>query len=219
MLLAVDQSLSGTGICLLSLDGNTLSYGIVTTTPKQNWEERMDAIVQAIDKACEQGKDLPGPHYFILESYAYAGNVQFTLGELGGILKYHMYKKGFNVVTLHAAHNKMFTARDGKADKKAMVRAANAKYGALTTNHNIADAISLAKTFQWYLSGVNADTYETLLRKKVEVYLGDKRNGQIERGSPAGSEARSADNPKPICRNRKNRKQSDGDRPGDRPLI
>lgn len=180
MILAVDQSYSGTGICYISGDGE-FCYGLVKTKPKQKWAERIDTILNFIDSffnlEAEQQrslKNLSRVEHVIIESYAFcaAGSSSFQLGELGGCIKYHFHKKGMEVQTMLIAHPKMFITGKGNAEKKTSIKCVNEKYGLCIHDDNIADAISIGMTYKaWLLKDYPQDKFHIKLFEKVGEYL------------------------------------------------
>jgi Crossover junction endodeoxyribonuclease RuvC. len=155
MILAIDQSLTQTGVCLIGMDGEIYHTGVVKTTSKQYWFDRMLTIVSYLDFVYDlhcvepiQIKTMVGipvVNYVVLEDYAFAGSFKgFVLGELGGIIKYHFRERSCpNVFQIKPQHHKMFVARDGSADKKQVMKALASRFDFETKNDNIADAVSM----------------------------------------------------------------------------
>lgn len=186
MILAIDQSYSGTGVCYISSDGR-IEAALIRTKPSMSWESRIDFIIDNLDAFFNLSSvtmDNPSPvEYVVLESYAFsrATSSVFQLGELGGIIKYHFHKKGVDVATMLIAHPKMFIALNGQADKKEVINGLKTRYGIEVKDDNIADAIAIGLTYYNYLIG-NAENRElapyfrTVLRK-VENYMKKEKGG------------------------------------------
>ena len=56
---------------------------------------------------------------FYIEGYAFSGGGKnFNIGEFGGLLKYHFYKKGFNMISIAPSTWKKGAIGKGNANKK-----------------------------------------------------------------------------------------------------
>lgn len=185
MILAIDQSYSGTGVAYISADGQVQS-ALIKTSPNFSWEERMDYIIGILDSYFDMSAldsiDNPSPiEHVVIESYAFAStNSQiFQLGELGGVLKYHFHSKGVDVVTMLIAHPKMFMAGNGQATKSQVMNGLYGRFGIRERDDNVADAISIGLTYRYYLmwkSGTwKANGYLGTLMVKVDSYLNGKQ--------------------------------------------
>lgn len=187
MILSIDQSYSGTGICYLSSDGRMETF-LIKTKADMLWEKRMEAILSLLDSILNLSAikmDNPSRvSHVILEGYAFGGSFKgFQLGELGGVIKYFFYMKGIVARQIMIAHHKMFVACNGKADKKEVMAALNSRFGMAISNDNIADAISMAllyRTFLAYKQGLKPDgIYDNILMAKVDEHLnGSKKRGK-----------------------------------------
>jgi len=189
MILSIDQSYSGTGVCYLSNDGR-MELFLIKTTADMLWEKRMEHILSLLDSILNMSAiKMENPskiEHVILESYAFGGSFRgFQLGELGGVIKYFFYMKGFSARQIMIAHHKMFVARNGKAKKDEVISALKSRFSIDTSNDNIADAISMAlmySTFLKYKQGTPPDgIYDKILMAKVDEYL----NGTKKRGKRA----------------------------------
>jgi len=192
MLLAIDQSYSGTGVCYISSDGR-IETGLIKTRSSMQWEDRIDFIIDNLDRFFDLSAitmDNPTPvEYVVLESYAFSRATAsvFQLGELGGIIKYHFHKKGVDVATMLIAHPKMFVANNGQADKKEVMNGLKTKYGIEVIDDNIADSIAIGLTYYNYLIGNSenrelAPYYRTVLRK-VGNYMKKEKGGKDDRNT------------------------------------
>lgn len=175
MILAIDQSYSGTGVCFIDKDGN-IETGLIKTKPKDGWEARIDTILDGLDFFYLQmaaDKNSPVEH-IVMESYALGSHSSsvFQLGELGGCIKYHFHKLGQNVKTMLIAHPKMYVAGNGRAMKGAVMQGLREKFGILAKNDNVADAISIGLTYKAYLNKEWEDTkYNRVLFGKISEYM------------------------------------------------
>lgn len=157
MILAIDQSYSGTGVAYIASDGR-IQADCIKTPSGIPWEARWDAILQALNSYFDGSAiKLEKPtkiKYVVIESYAFScakTSSIFQLGELGGIIKYNFHKKGIDVSTLLIQHPKMWVALNGSAKKEDTIRALRTRFGIDVKNDNVADAISIGLTFKAYL--------------------------------------------------------------------
>ena len=188
MILAIDQSYSGTGVAYISEDGQIQSC-LIKTFPEFSWESRIDYILKVLDSYFDLSAidtiTRPSPvKYVIIESYAFASsNSQiFQLGELGGIIKYHFHSKGVDVKTMLIAHPKMLMAGNGQATKSQVMKGLYGRFRIKESNDNIADAISIGLTFRlwllWSEKKWEAKGYLLSLMVKVDNYLNGKHTSK-----------------------------------------
>lgn len=187
MILSIDQSYSGTGVCYLSSDGRMETF-LIKTTADMLWEKRMEHILSLLDSILNMSAiKMENPskvEHVILEGYAFGGSFRgFQLGELGGVIKYFFYTKGFSARQILIAHHKMFVARNGQAKKEEVMAALKSRFSIDTNNDNIADAISMAllyRTFLEYKQGnLPEGIYDKILMLKVDEHLnGTKKRGK-----------------------------------------
>lgn len=183
MILSIDQSLTGTGIAVLYGDGD-VDTSFVTTTADMPWFSRMEKIWGAVsqilldhnDKVCELA---------VLEDYAYGGSFKgFVLGELGGVLKYELGRLGIPTYQINSAHHKMFVARNGKATKEQTMSGLESRFGIVTDNDNIADAIAMALTasavVRYKQSNTARTNYDRMVCEKV-IHNWGLQDGTIKR--------------------------------------
>lgn len=161
MILAIDQALTTTGICYLSKDGEMETFK-VKTTAKEPWIDRMNSILSTLESVANLSAvtlaNASKVEHVILESYAFGGSMKgFVLGELGGIIKYHFYSKGYTPKQVLIAHPKMYIARHGRADKKLVKSALAKRFLIVEKDHNVADAIAIALTYRRYLDYLKQD--------------------------------------------------------------
>lgn len=183
MILAIDQSYSGTGVCYISADGR-IETALIRTKPEASWESRIDHILNCLDSFFNLSAitmDNPSEvEHVVIESYAFscATAAVFQLGELGGIIKYHFHKLGVDVKTMLIAHPKMFVALNGKADKKEVIKGLKSRFDIDVKDDNVADAISIGLTYyNWVIGNENnkelAPYFRTVL-KNVGAYFKNK---------------------------------------------
>ena len=200
MLIPIDQSYSGTGVCYMSSDGR-MEHFLLKTKADQPWEERMDYILSSLFAVLDLSvikMSAPTPvTHVIMEGYAFGGSFRgFQLGELGGVIKYAFHQKNYTVKQISIAHHKMFVARNGKAKKDEVIAALHSNFGIDVTNDNIADAISMAllyKTYLAYKSGTSEPLgiYHRILMNKVDSNLnGTKSSKKSKARKPEKSDGK-----------------------------
>lgn len=164
----------------MSDDGRIETF-LIKTTSNEKWFNRMEYILSSLDSILDLSKvsmDSPSPiGHVIMESYAFAGSSRgFVLGELGGIIKYHFFKLGFDIKQIAIAHHKMYVTRKGNSKKPSVIAHLKKRFEIETKNDNIADAISMALLYRGYINyyehGIKPDeTYDRALFARVKVNL------------------------------------------------
>jgi len=162
--LGIDQSLSGTGLCILDEGGNIVKTGLIS--PKKiNGVERLDFIskqvVSFIGENCSSYDEIR----LSREEYSFSskGASLFNLGELGGVVDLTIYRLFSNHMTdiavqyyrIPSGVHKKYVIKNGNA-KKGSTKAEKQKYLDLVKKHsgesfdddNIADAFMIAKTLR-----------------------------------------------------------------------
>jgi Holliday junction resolvasome RuvABC endonuclease subunit len=121
MFLGVDQSLRGTGLCLLSAEGRVSHLSTVETGDLRG-AERLAFIRARVDAVLGSGVLMVA-----MEGYAYHSvGAVFELGEIGGVLKLLAWDRGINPVVVPPASLKKYATGNSQADKAAMIAAARA---------------------------------------------------------------------------------------------
>lgn len=196
MILAIDQSLTGTGVCFVSRDG-VIETHLIKTTADMPWFARMSRITQSLEAIyIKHAKEIE--HVF-MEAYAYGGSFKgFVLGELGGVIKYHFRcRLNEEVKQIVPAHHKMFITRNGHADKDQVIAALKNNFKIDTANDNIADAVSIALLMrEFYLAKeglVTPTAYVKNLLQRVESNLNGIKKSR--RKKPVKSKRRSTKSP------------------------
>jgi len=152
LFLGVDQSLNGTGLCLLDRAGAVVH--LETVNPgKRRGAERL-AYVKSSLLALLNSK----VKFVCFEGYAYhsTGRV-FELGEIGGVLRLVVFEHGIPDTTVAPATLKKFATHNSGAKKAAMVKAAMAE-GLSVADDNQADAFFLAMIARCIHTGIAPST-------------------------------------------------------------
>jgi Holliday junction resolvasome RuvABC endonuclease subunit len=178
MLLTIDQSLSDTGICMLSEEGRMVTTHVKTSSSME-WFKRMSYILSFLDSARLAFESNPIILNVAMEGYAFGGSFKgFVLGELGGCIRYHYGLQDINVQQISIAHHKMYVARNGRAKKPEVIKALKTRFGIEERNDNIADAISMGLCYSHYLAYIAgtrvADAYETILFERMRLNFGKR---------------------------------------------
>lgn len=136
--LGVDQSLSGTGLCLLGSQGEVLALQTVDPGKRRD-AERLAFIRDAVREL------FPDVSRVAFEGYSYGsfGNAHFQLGEIGGVLQVAAWDAGISYETVPPALLKKYANGNPHATKEAVIEAAQ-RLGITPEDDNQADAFFLA---------------------------------------------------------------------------
>jgi len=158
LFLGVDQSLNGTGLCLLTDDGIVVHLETVHPGLRRG-VERLAYVKSRVVTLLT-----PNVKFVGIEGYAYdcVGRV-FELGEVGGVLRLCIHESQLSYVDVAPACVKKFATKNPTAKKEAMVQAAVA-LGARVTDDNQADAFFLAMIARHVHTGIAPST-----RAQLEV--------------------------------------------------
>jgi len=137
--LGIDQSLTGTGICVLSDEGKLVASATVTPDDLRDGT-RLAFIKTAVASL------LSGVQFAALEGYSYnsVGHV-FELGEIGGVLKVLLVEHDISYVVVPPVLVKKFATGSAYADKEKMLEAAVRCGHDFGDNDDQADAFFLAR--------------------------------------------------------------------------
>lgn len=150
--LGMDQSLNGTGLCLLSREREVKHLSTVAPG-KRVGPERLAFIKSSVAALLEANVV-----FVSMEGYSYnsVGRV-FELGEVGGVLKLLIFESNLPLLVVPPASLKLFAAGNANAEKEDMVAAAEAA-GVGVSDDNQADAYFLA-LISWFLqTGAEPET-------------------------------------------------------------
>lgn len=147
--LGIDQSLRGTGVCLLEMDPNTLDAKTIllgTILTKLDGAARLSHIRKAVTAY------LVGTTRVAMEGYSYGsvGRV-FELGEAGGMIKLAAFDANVPCTIIPPTQLKYFATGSGGAAKKQMLETAIGEGAPVGEDDNQADAFFLA-LLAWHLS-------------------------------------------------------------------
>lgn len=158
--LGVDQSLTATGLCLLSSQAEIVALSTVNAGSVIGGQ-RLVVIKNALVAMCHSVDwKIAGA---AIEGYSIGSiNRPFDLGEIGGVVRMVLAERGILYSIVPPVLVKKFATGTTGADKDRMVKAAVA-LGATPDNDNEADALFLAK-FALVLAG-----YATTRRCEMEA--------------------------------------------------
>lgn len=134
-ILAIDLSLTATGYAIGATSG-------ILLPPKglDRGEARLDWILRQVLQLAASGE----AEIAILEGYSYASaNVAHQLGELGGVVRWGLYRRGVPYVEIAPGTLKKFAAGRGNAKKPEMLAAAIKRLGYQGHDDNEVDALWL----------------------------------------------------------------------------
>ena len=164
-ILGVDSSLTGTGVCCLKLedrangDGTDIDLHFIRE-PQLRDAQRLLALRRHLRDIL----DVFRPDLCVIEGYAYEGLGKLAeLGEWGGIIKVELEERSIPFFVVAPKRLKKFVAGHGDANKDQMMESVEERYGIVTDNDNLADAIGLAKVGEIFLTG------ESIFRSELEV--------------------------------------------------
>lgn len=181
-ILAIDQSLCCSGVAFLN-ENEPNSFGMTTIEPgKLRDEARLLSIRTDLDTLVESN----AINLVIMESYAFGqGSSAYSLGELGGLIKMYCLDKDLPLFVMPIQTHKMFTTGKGNTKKDLMLKEVYKRYQIDITNDNVADAVSILKTFLGYLDWVRSNRtdgnytkpqlkaiakIDTLIKEREEAY-------------------------------------------------
>lgn len=136
--LGIDQSLNGTGLCVLHA-GNAFGSARTVRQSARDGDQRLVRIRREIEAL------LPGVVGAAMEGYSFdSPNRAFDLGEVAGVVKCLLAERGIPFVVVPPATLKKFATGVPVATKGEMVGAARTA-GASIDDDNQADAFFLAR--------------------------------------------------------------------------
>jgi Holliday junction resolvasome RuvABC endonuclease subunit len=137
-LLALDLSLTRSGVCEDELPPGAGGFCQSIRTGKLRGMERIDAIVRDV-QAFAKHADL-----VVIEGYSYASpNQAHQIGELGGCVRFLLWRLGIPHVDVAPSTLKKYATGKGNANKDAMIAAAIRRFGFAGSDNNEADAYML----------------------------------------------------------------------------
>jgi crossover junction endodeoxyribonuclease RuvC len=155
--MALDLSLTGTGLCVLSK--NRVRYQYLRTDLIHNLPKRADSqvyngkfygtdeerIAYIVLMVMEEWRESQ-PDIVLIEGYSFGskGRALSGLHELGGVMKHHLWAAEALWLPIAPTALKTYSTGNHRADKEAMLARARMMWPACP-NHDVADAFLLAR--------------------------------------------------------------------------
>jgi len=132
-ILALDLSLVRTGVCRPDGATSCITTGALRGLP------RIDAIVRNVQVLCR------GAGLVVIEGYSFGskGRAVFDIAELGGCVRFLLYRLGMPFVDVPPSTLKKYATGKGNSPKDAMIAAAIRRFGFAGCDNNEADAYLL----------------------------------------------------------------------------
>lgn len=167
--LGLDLSLRSTGVYLLH---DNEEYKLLLKANTTEWYPRMSYISSRIIDLLEPEIEST---FVLLEDYAYAARGRvFSIGELGGIVKWEMLKNGVkeeNLWICPPTTLKKYVTGKGNSKKNVMLQMVYKKWGKELKSDDIADAYALARMARDLHSNGSATLkYEEEALKALRAY-------------------------------------------------
>jgi Holliday junction resolvasome RuvABC endonuclease subunit len=166
IVLGLDLSLTGTGICVVQSnagDGKGL-LATINTTAKTRTEDRLITIRHTIAQASS------GVDAAIIEglSYGSVGGAQAERSALHWMVRVDLYQLGVPYVVVTPMSLKKFVCGTAKAEKSMMIREVYRRWNVVAANDNEADAAALAHLGLVYYGQVE---HQTVAQQEVVFKL------------------------------------------------
>lgn len=138
LMLAIDPSLNSLGYAFRHTDGTTRT-GVLR--PKKVRDlERLDWMDYAFGRLVDSVQ----PTNVVYEDYSMGSKGKtFHIGEMGGVLKVNLWRRGIDIILVPPTNLKMFATGKGNADKDLMMSVLAQHRGRSFDNSDEADAYGL----------------------------------------------------------------------------
>lgn len=140
--MGIDPSLTSTGLVTLSPNGDYESNAI---QPTERGMERLTEIREAVWDAADAWFDFP--QLVAIEGYAFGarGAAMFSLGELGGVLRWSLHSWHIPYIDVPPSQVKKFATGKGNSKKDEIMLAVYKRWGVEFKTSDEADAYVLAR--------------------------------------------------------------------------
>ena len=141
--MGIDQSLTGTGVCVLE-DGELKRSKLIASKKKG-----VERIIEIKNELINIFKEVL-PDYVAIEKYSFTPGraMAFELGELIGVVKVTLAELGKIPIVVYTSHVKKFATGKGNADKSLVLLNVYKKFNVEFDNNNLADAFVIAKIME-----------------------------------------------------------------------
>jgi crossover junction endodeoxyribonuclease RuvC len=175
MFLGLDLSLTESGLVIIDKD-----YKIITATTLSVPQKGIERLSHLETLFLEALGELP-IDLCCIESPAFkAEGHLFNIGELNGILKLNLYKKGIQFIMAAPTQLKKYVTGTGKGNKSAIILDVYKNFKEEIRNDNIADAYVLSRIARdFYIKPTNLYKYQTDVLKKLLKANEDEQKGHL----------------------------------------
>ena len=179
-ILAIDQSLSNSGIAvhhwgeIINQDPiPNFSYHNIKPPKTLKGVLRIGHIEGVLTDYLHKYK----ADTLVIEDYAYSASYQaHQAGELGGALKMLAFELGLPCVIMPIGIHKKFTTGNGSAKKDLMIKAVYKGYGVDVDDHNLADAVSILRTYMGFVNPEDNTKVQNEALKKLKPIVEEANN-------------------------------------------
>lgn len=142
--MGIDPSLTGTAVCLMTPPEHFVMHRF-TSKPAMGVHDRMERFTSLVDGVLST-IDAIVPKLVVIEGYSFAsqGAMQLDRIEYGGILRYELDARGYNIVEVPPTSLKKFCCGKGNGDKTGVISALTKRYGVEFHTNDEYDAMGLA---------------------------------------------------------------------------
>lgn len=168
----IDQSVNGTGVCILDDKGDVQHLERIVPPPSSKDAHRLQYIRNALLAILAK---YPAVGLAAMEGYSYnSTNKKFLLGEVGAVVKLVIIDKNITLMEVAPKQLKKFVTGSGSADKNAVSTSIFFKWHVDIQQNDLADAYGLAQV------ALTSLTQNTNNRAELEV-LKNLSNKQLKK--------------------------------------
>lgn len=209
----VDISLTGTGVCRLTDQGDEHKVTCIKTPAHKSFTEWFGRIKTITDEVLEY---VDSGSIVFVEGYAFGATGQvFNIAELSGYIKYQLYTGDCTaVIQVPPTSLKKYITGKGNAKKDLMLKEVYKKYNVDFFDDNIADAYALARmAYELTLHYQNPQQCPLTDNEAAAVagVIKDNKGGDyglFQEAATHGYIGRTRDSGRSVLRPRRNRKNT-----------
>ena len=177
IIVGIDQSLTGTGLALVTREEAGIKHSTTKIKPTVRGVHRLMYIEEVVNRWIPDDAGL-----CLMEGYAFAAHGQaFGLGECGGIIKRCVHLKGKRLIVVAPGTLKKYITGNGAAKKNTMLLNCYKKFAASFDEDDECDAYCLARLGLEYLAveagGVATkaflETYKAVQKYNIKLAGGE----------------------------------------------
>jgi Holliday junction resolvasome RuvABC endonuclease subunit len=156
IVVGLDLSLTATGLVVLAENAGIAVETTLTSDPAKSTSERISQLWRGIVSMWPLTSPFDMSHValWVIEGYAFGVRNGLALsGEVGGVIKYHLWQQGQKMLIVPPDKLKKFTAGPGQGNckKEIMLKEVYRQWKYDTSDNNRADAYALARIGLGYL--------------------------------------------------------------------